>query len=127
MVMPELSQERGMSFDLNDVVKEEEEEARESSLLDNKCSTMKMQNDVVKEKKSMQLRLQLSREEIEEDFMSMTGRRPPRKPRRRPRPTFVQNLLDSLFPGLMLREVTPDLYDVPELPQSGKKNNRKRK
>ncbi|XP_009795808.1 uncharacterized protein LOC107820480 [Nicotiana tabacum] len=54
----------------------------------------------------------LSRGEIEEDFMAMVGHRPPRRPKKRAK--FVQKNLDTLFPGLWLTEITPDLYKVPE-------------
>ena len=37
----------------------------------------------------------LSRHEIEEDFIGMTGRRPPRKPKKRPR--YIQKQLDVSF------------------------------
>lgn len=56
--------------------------------------------------------VQLSKREIEADFFAMVGRRPPRRPKKRPR--VVQRQLDTLFPGLWLTEVTPDMYKVPE-------------
>ncbi|XP_021298908.1 uncharacterized protein LOC110427684 [Herrania umbratica] len=61
----------------------------------------------------------LSKKEIEEDFMVMAGHRPLRRPKKRPR--YVQNQLDSLFPGLWLTEVTVGSYKVPELVQNGKR------
>ncbi|KAL8470686.1 hypothetical protein ACS0TY_033307 [Phlomoides rotata] len=54
----------------------------------------------------------LSKSEIEEDFYSVAGHRPPRRPKKRNR--NVQRQLDTLFPGLWLSEVTPDMYRVPE-------------
>ncbi|XP_059309744.1 uncharacterized protein LOC132060852 [Lycium ferocissimum] len=54
----------------------------------------------------------LSRREIEEDFMAMVGHRPPRRPKKRAK--LVQKNLDTLFPGLWLTEITPDLYKVSE-------------
>ncbi|GER32787.1 hypothetical protein STAS_08879 [Striga asiatica] len=54
----------------------------------------------------------LSKREIEEDFFSIAGHRPPRRPKKRPR--TVQKQLDTLFPGLWLTEVTTDMYKVPE-------------
>ncbi|MCD9645963.1 hypothetical protein HAX54_035403 [Datura stramonium] len=54
----------------------------------------------------------LSRREIEEDFMTMVGHRPPRRPKKRAK--LVQKNLDTLFPGLWLTEITADLYKVPE-------------
>ncbi|XVF44187.1 hypothetical protein PTKIN_Ptkin02bG0101000 [Pterospermum kingtungense] len=59
----------------------------------------------------------LSKKEIEEDFMVMTGHRPLRRPKKRPR--YVQKQLDSLFPGLWLTEVTVDSYKVPEFADNG--------
>ncbi|XVF02247.1 hypothetical protein REPUB_Repub04eG0159700 [Reevesia pubescens] len=61
----------------------------------------------------------LSKKEIEEDFMLMAGHRPLRRPKKRPR--YVQNQLDSLFPGLWLTEVTADAYKVPDLVENGKR------
>ncbi|XP_038997302.1 uncharacterized protein LOC120122141 [Hibiscus syriacus] len=54
----------------------------------------------------------LSKKEIEEDFMTMVGHRPPRRPKKRTR--NVQKQLDYLFPGLWLTEVTVDSYKMPE-------------
>ncbi|KAL8531714.1 hypothetical protein ACS0TY_008346 [Phlomoides rotata] len=54
----------------------------------------------------------LSKNEIEEDFYAMVGHRPPRRPKKRAR--IVQKQLDTLFPGLWLTEVTPDMYKVVE-------------
>ncbi|KAL2546412.1 hypothetical protein Fot_15645 [Forsythia ovata] len=54
----------------------------------------------------------LLRREIEEDFMAMVGHRPPRRPKKRAK--IVQKELDTLFPGLWLSEITPDMYKVPE-------------
>ncbi|KAK7306916.1 hypothetical protein VNO77_39545 [Canavalia gladiata] len=60
----------------------------------------------------------LSRKEIEEDFMEILGRKPPRRPNKRPK--AVQNQLDTLFPGLWLTEVTADSYKVLEAAENGK-------
>lgn len=60
----------------------------------------------------------LSKQEIEDDFVKMIGKRPPRKPKKRPR--YVQRQLDTLFPGLWLSEITPDMYTVDENPELGK-------
>jgi hypothetical protein len=55
----------------------------------------------------------LLREEIEQDFSALIGKRPPRRPKKRPR--LVQKQMNTLFPGLWLaEEVTADSYDVPE-------------
>ncbi|CAL1370027.1 unnamed protein product [Linum trigynum] len=66
--------------------------------------------------KPSKLRVPLSKEEIEEDFMEIARIRPPRRPKKRPR--IVQKYLDVVFPGLWLTEVTADLYKVPEVPES---------
>nr|GMD26687.1 uncharacterized protein LOC109156702 [Ipomoea batatas] len=54
----------------------------------------------------------LGKREIEEDFMAILGQKPPRRPKKRPK--LVQRNLDTLFPGLWLSEITPDLYKVPD-------------
>ncbi|KAK7306915.1 hypothetical protein VNO77_39544 [Canavalia gladiata] len=107
----------------------EKEEAQESPLCDggsekkHKCSSTEKTDGAVKlskrrrvshETQRTKLSVQLSREEVEEDFMKITGRRLPRKPNKRP--SVVQKKLDTLFPGLWLTEVTADLYKVPESP-----------
>nr|XP_043606861.1 uncharacterized protein LOC122578875 [Erigeron canadensis]XP_043606868.1 uncharacterized protein LOC122578875 [Erigeron canadensis] len=55
----------------------------------------------------------LSRKEMEKDFEDMGERRLPRKPRKRPK--AIQNHLDTIFPGLWLTEIHPDLYRVTEV------------
>ncbi|KAL0396771.1 UNVERIFIED_CONTAM: hypothetical protein Scaly_0125500 [Sesamum calycinum] len=54
----------------------------------------------------------LSKGDIEEDFLAIVGHRPPRRPKKRAK--IIQRQLDTLFPGLWLTEVTPDMYKVPE-------------
>ncbi|KAK2982541.1 hypothetical protein RJ640_026674, partial [Escallonia rubra] len=54
----------------------------------------------------------LSRREIEQDFLAMVGQRPPRRPKKRPR--IVQKQMDTLFPGLWLTEVSAEDYKVPD-------------
>ncbi|KAL7001119.1 hypothetical protein U1Q18_002272 [Sarracenia purpurea var. burkii] len=61
----------------------------------------------------------LSRKEIEEDFRELTGHRPHRRPKKRPK--IVQKELDSLFPGLWLTEVTFDAYKVLDAPDTEKR------
>ncbi|KAF8033068.1 hypothetical protein BT93_D1840 [Corymbia citriodora subsp. variegata] len=61
----------------------------------------------------------LKRKEIEEDFLVMTGHRPPRRPKKRNR--TVQKNLDAVFPGLWLTEVTADAYKVEEVPEYPKR------
>ncbi|KAD2804268.1 hypothetical protein R6Q59_030212 [Mikania micrantha] len=81
-----------------------------SSLVSNECK-----NSKVRPKFSVSL----SRHELEEDFMAMTGRRLPRKPKKRPR--VIQKQLDTLFPGLWLSEITADLYKVPDEAETSKR------
>uniref|UniRef100_A0A0A0KT80 Thioesterase domain-containing protein n=1 Tax=Cucumis sativus TaxID=3659 RepID=A0A0A0KT80_CUCSA len=73
---------------------------------------------VTEKKEREKFSVSLSKKEIEEDFMAMIERRPPRRPKKRPR--IVQNQMDTLFPGLWLTEITPDLYEVPEIQENGK-------
>ncbi|GER44404.1 hypothetical protein STAS_21301 [Striga asiatica] len=54
----------------------------------------------------------LSKAEIEEDFYGIVGHRPARRPKKRAR--IVQRQLDTLFPGLWLKEVTADMYKIDE-------------
>ncbi|KAG6573950.1 hypothetical protein SDJN02_25768 [Cucurbita argyrosperma subsp. argyrosperma] len=68
---------------------------------------------VMEKKEREKFSVSLSKKEIEEDFMAMVERRPPRRPKKRPR--NVQNQIDTLFPGAWLTEITADLYDVPEI------------
>lgn len=62
--------------------------------------------------------VQLSRSEMEEDFLAMTGQRLPRRPKKRPK--IVQKQLEGVFPGMWLTEVNADLYRV-DAPETGKK------
>ncbi|PSR84944.1 Pecanex-like protein, partial [Actinidia chinensis var. chinensis] len=63
-----------------------------------------------KERERAKFSISLSRREIAEDFWAMTGHRPHRRPKKRPK--IVQKQLDSLFPGVWLTEVTADDYKV---------------
>ncbi|XP_004239412.1 uncharacterized protein [Solanum lycopersicum] len=63
-------------------------------------------------RKKKNFSISLGRIEIEEDFMAMIGHRPPRRPKKRAK--MVQKNLDTIFPGLWLTEITPDLYKVPD-------------
>lgn len=60
--------------------------------------------------KMAELRLSLSKPEIDEDFFSMTGHRAPRRPKRRPKPEQIN--LQRLFPGSLLpKSIAPDRYN----------------
>ncbi|XP_019057313.1 PREDICTED: uncharacterized protein LOC104806674 isoform X1 [Tarenaya hassleriana] len=64
----------------------------------------------------------LSRDEIEEDIFSMSGNRPSRRPRKRPK--TLQKHLDVMFPGLSLVGLNADLlqssqFSVQELQSVG--------
>ncbi|PON78646.1 hypothetical protein PanWU01x14_019040 [Parasponia andersonii] len=76
---------------------------------------------LVSEKKKERARFSvaLSKKDIEDDFMELLGRRPGRRPKKRPK--HIQNLLDPLFPGLYLNEITTATYRVPEAPETGKR------
>ncbi|KAL6985941.1 hypothetical protein U1Q18_019315 [Sarracenia purpurea var. burkii] len=54
--------------------------------------------------------ISLSREEIEEDVYAMTGSKPARRPKKRPK--TVQKQLDNLFPGLYFAGISADSYRV---------------
>ncbi|KAI3731601.1 hypothetical protein L1987_62790 [Smallanthus sonchifolius] len=54
----------------------------------------------------------LSRKEIEEDFIALTGKKPPRKSNKLSK--SVQMKLDAVTPGLWLSEVHLDRYKVDE-------------
>ncbi|OIW02343.1 hypothetical protein TanjilG_11237 [Lupinus angustifolius] len=66
----------------------------------------------------MKFSLTLTKKEIEEDFLAMTGHKPPKKPLKRPK--AVQKQMDDLYPGSWLKEVNADSYKVHEAPESGK-------
>ncbi|KAE9605698.1 hypothetical protein Lal_00025083 [Lupinus albus] len=66
----------------------------------------------------MKFSLTLTKKEIEEDFLAMTGHKPPKKPTKRPK--AVQKQMDDLYPGLWLTEINADSYKVHEAPESGK-------
>ncbi|GAB4838237.1 hypothetical protein Ancab_027768 [Ancistrocladus abbreviatus] len=89
---------------------------RNSGIEDESCGAV---NGGGEEKRPrVKFSVSLSRQEVEEDFMEMLGKRPPRKPKKRPK--YVQKQLDALFPGLWLLEITADMYRVNENPELGK-------
>ncbi|KAI3818286.1 hypothetical protein L1987_12090 [Smallanthus sonchifolius] len=74
-----------------------------------KKSTRPRRN-VEKKEEIPKFSIALSRKEIEEDFIAMTGMKPPRKPKKQPK--SIQMKLDAVFPGSWLSEVHPDRYKV---------------
>ncbi|WVZ99519.1 hypothetical protein U9M48_044799 [Paspalum notatum var. saurae] len=56
--------------------------------------------------------LALTRQEIDADFVAITGRKPPRRPRKRAKSVLRQ--IEPLYPGSSLAEVTRDRYKVNE-------------
>lgn len=74
--------------------------------------TMRLRSERLEKEKRPRFSISLSREEIEEDVFALTGSRPRRRPKKRPR--NVQWQLDALFPGVNLPEITPELYKVDE-------------
>ncbi|KAI3731600.1 hypothetical protein L1987_62789 [Smallanthus sonchifolius] len=66
--------------------------------------------NVEKKEERPKFSIALSRKEIEEDFIAMTGMKPPRKPKKQPK--SIQMKLDAVFPGSWLCEVHPDRYKV---------------
>ncbi|CAK9185018.1 unnamed protein product [Ilex paraguariensis] len=56
--------------------------------------------------------ISLSREEIEEDVYALTGGKPSRRPKKRPK--NVQKVVDNAFPGFYLVGVSADSYRVHE-------------
>ncbi|XP_006302663.2 uncharacterized protein LOC17894819 [Capsella rubella] len=67
----------------------------------------------------MRLLYTLSKKEIEEDYIKITGQRPPRRPKKRSR--TVQKQIDMLNPACYITEVTEDLYNVPDQAERGKR------
>ncbi|MQL05473.1 DUF1639 domain-containing protein, partial [Escherichia coli] len=62
--------------------------------------TMMQCGEKKKKKKKEKFWIALSKEEIEEDIFVMTGSRPSRRPKKRPK--IVQKQVDNVFPGLWL-------------------------
>ncbi|AES97558.1 hypothetical protein MtrunA17_Chr5g0423311 [Medicago truncatula] len=67
--------------------------------------------------------VQLLTKEIEEDFVAFMGRGPRKRPTKRPR--NVQRQINNIFPGLWLREVNEEMYEVQDTNQNGKSGKRK--
>ncbi|PNX72340.1 hypothetical protein L195_g028230 [Trifolium pratense] len=69
--------------------------------------------------------VQLSKKEIDEDFMAILGRQSRHRPTKRPK--LVQKQINSVFPGLWLREVNADMYKVLDANENGKTLKKKGK
>ncbi|MQM02822.1 hypothetical protein Taro_035593 [Colocasia esculenta] len=66
-------------------------------------------------RRKVELWVSLSRDEIEGDFLSMTGSKPPRRHRRGGSKAVSNHLLKGIFPGSCLPTfITADRYKVPE-------------
>ncbi|KAI3498548.1 hypothetical protein L1887_34324 [Cichorium endivia] len=74
-------------------------------------------NSDPRKSKKQKFSIPLSRGEIEEDIFLLTGSKPSRRPKKRPR--VIQKQLDNLFPGLWLDSITADSYKVSEAPPKG--------
>ncbi|GJT41912.1 zinc finger, CCHC-type containing protein [Tanacetum coccineum] len=72
--------------------------------------TIRPRRNLEKKEERPRFSLTLSRKEIEDDFFAMTGKKPPRRPKRRSR--AVQAQINGLFPGSMLSEPHEDRYKV---------------
>lgn len=68
-----------------------------------------MEAEEGKTEKMTRFSLALTKEEIEEDFIKMTGRLPPKRLKRRGK--NVEKKMNSVFPGMYLDEL-PDFYKV---------------
>ncbi|XP_062232638.1 uncharacterized protein LOC133929899 [Phragmites australis] len=64
-------------------------------------------------KKSRGLSVPLTRQEIDADFVAITGQKPPRRPKKRAK--NVQRQIEMLSHGSLLSEVTRDRYKVNEV------------
>ncbi|XP_051132894.1 uncharacterized protein LOC127252655 [Andrographis paniculata] len=65
-----------------------------------------------KEKRKLSISIALSKEEIEEDIFALTGLKPARRPKKRPK--NIQRQVDCVFPGAWLQGITADSYKVSE-------------
>ncbi|VVA94267.1 unnamed protein product [Arabis nemorensis] len=61
----------------------------------------------------------LTKKEIEDDYVEMTGHRPPRRPKKRPR--TIQKQVDMLYPAVYFTEINQDIYKVPEAAENVKR------
>lgn len=102
---------RGFAGENGKGLKIDEKKPIGSSPLRNGNSGGKLRGGGSPEKK-VKFTLSLMKKEIEEDFITMTGQKPHRRPKKRPR--NVQKQMDTLFPGMWLSEVNADSYKVPD-------------
>ncbi|CAN6843695.1 unnamed protein product [Brassica oleracea] len=61
----------------------------------------------------------LSKKEMEDDYMTMMGHRPPRRPKKRLR--TLQKQIDLLHPAFYFTQITEDIYQVPDAAEYRKK------
>ncbi|XP_008803535.2 uncharacterized protein LOC103717072 [Phoenix dactylifera] len=74
------------------------------------AKSAKPRSEVLERGERQKFSVSLTPEEVEQDFLALKGTKPPRRPKKRAK--VVQKQLDSIFPGLWLSEITPDLYKV---------------
>nr|VDC87908.1 unnamed protein product [Brassica rapa] len=60
----------------------------------------------------------LTKKEMEDDYMTMMGHRPPRRPKKRLR--TLQKQIDLLHPAFYFTQVTEDIYQVPDAAETRK-------
>ncbi|KAG9445839.1 hypothetical protein H6P81_011967 [Aristolochia fimbriata] len=78
-----------------------------------------LQNEEGKKLKIPKFSISLTPQEIEQDFLAMTGEKPPRKPQTRGK--IFQKKLNENLPGQWLHTVTLDSYNVVDPPNSKKR------
>ncbi|XP_077242872.1 uncharacterized protein LOC143883406 [Tasmannia lanceolata] len=81
--------------------------------------SQRLRSMAAEKKERRKFSVSLSRDEIEEDFFSMAGSRPSRRPKKRAK--IIQRQLDACFPGLWLTEITPDSYKVADFQEPRKR------
>ncbi|XP_020591518.1 uncharacterized protein LOC110032285 [Phalaenopsis equestris] len=77
-----------------------------------KRSVRLMPDNLEKREHCPKISISLSRKEIEEDYYTLTGLPPCKRPKKRPR--VIKKQLDQLLPGSLLPSITPSKYDVPD-------------
>ncbi|XP_077242873.1 uncharacterized protein LOC143883407 [Tasmannia lanceolata] len=85
----------------------------------NLLKSERLRSMAMEKKERRKFLVSLSRDEIEEDFFSIAGSRPSRRPKKRAK--IIQRQLDACFPGLWLTEITPDSYKVADFQEPRKR------